>query len=267
MLAPVKPEAFPRAKHGRVNILGCPLDVVTMDEAVAWVDQAVTSRAPSRHVSINAAKLVKFQHDETLREAIRSCDLITADGQSVVWASRWLGRPLPERVTGIDLMERLLSLAASRGYRVFLLGAAHEVVEQASLTIRQRFPALQLAGSRHGYFTPAEEESVVETIAASAPDLLFVALETPAKELFLKRNSARLTVPFAMGVGGAFDVIAGRRRRAPAWLRGLGLEWLFRLAQDPRRLAHRYVVGNSQFVWLVARERIRPRDRGLRVDW
>ena len=139
------------------------------------------------------------------------------------------------------------------GHRVFLLGARAEVLARAEAAILERLPELQMVGRHHGYFAPDDEEDASSRRSPLAkPDLLFVALETPAKELFLARNRRRLSVPFIMGVGGAFDVLAGVRRRAPAAFRKLGLEWLYRLAQDPRRLARRYVVGNSKFIWLVA---------------
>jgi len=184
---------------------------------------------------------------------------VTADGQAIVWAGRLLGRPLPGRVTGIDLMDAVARRASERGYRVYVLGARQEVLERAVGVLHTRFPALQLAGYRHGYFGPDDEPDVVDSIAEAAPDILFVALETPAKELFLARNRDRLRIPFVMGVGGAVDILGGVRRRAPRWLQRLGLEWAFRLAQDPRRLAGRYVVGNTRFTWLVARELVRQR--------
>ena len=231
-----------------------------MSDAVERVGEAVAERRTCQHVAINAAKLVKFQHDPELRKAILGCELITADGQAVVWASRLLGQRLPERVAGIDLMHELLEAAARQGHGVFLLGARAEVLAEAEAAIMRRLPALRVVGRHHGYFTPgAEEDEVVDAIAAAEPDLLFVALETPAKELFLARHRSRLSVPFIMGVGGTFDVLAGVRRRAPAVFQRLGLEWLYRLAQDPRRLAGRYVVGNSRFIWLVARAVARGR--------
>jgi N-acetylglucosaminyldiphosphoundecaprenol N-acetyl-beta-D-mannosaminyltransferase len=238
----------------RVEVVGCPIDAVTLAEAVGRVEEAVATRRPCQHVSINAAKVVRFQSEPDLRDAVLSCDLITADGQAVVWAARVLGRPLPERVAGIDLMEALLELAPGRGYRVFLLGARPEVVAAAASEIERRHPGVAIVGTHHGYFRSDESESVVAQVAAAAPDLLFVALETPAKEIFLARHRDRLAVPFAMGVGGAFDVLAGLRRRAPRWMQRVGLEWVYRLAQDPRRLARRYVVGNTRFTWLVCRE-------------
>jgi N-acetylglucosaminyldiphosphoundecaprenol N-acetyl-beta-D-mannosaminyltransferase len=247
------------ARSGRVEVLGCAVDVVTMAEAVERAEWAIRTRETCQHVAINAAKLVKYQHDETLQGALDGCELATADGQAVVWASKLLGRPLPERVAGIDLMEALLATAEAKGYRVFLLGARPAVVDQARQDIIARFPDLVVAGSHHGYFGVHEEGEVVALVAAAAPDILFVALETPAKELFLARNRERLGIPFVMGVGGAFDVLAGERRRAPKSFQRLGLEWLFRLLQDPRRLARRYVVGNAKFIWLVLLELARTR--------
>jgi N-acetylglucosaminyldiphosphoundecaprenol N-acetyl-beta-D-mannosaminyltransferase len=226
---------------------------------VAIVEESIALRRPCQHVSINAAKLVRFQHDDELRRVIGGCQLVTADGQAIVWAARVLGRPLPGRVTGIDLMHAVLERASKRGYGVYLLGARAEVLERALATLRQWFPGLRLVGARHGYFRPDEEVAIVEGIREAAPDVLFVALETPAKELFLARHRDRLQIPFVMGVGGAVDILGGVRRRAPRWLQRLGLEWAFRLAQDPRRLAGRYVVGNTRFTWLVTRELVRKR--------
>jgi N-acetylglucosaminyldiphosphoundecaprenol N-acetyl-beta-D-mannosaminyltransferase len=246
--------------RARVSMLGCPLDAVTLNQALARVEEAIVDRSTCQHVAVNAAKLVRFQGDPTLRAAINGCELITADGQAIVWAARLLGDALPERVAGIDLMAALLELASSRGYRVFILGARPAVVSKAAACIRARLPNLSLA-YHHGYFASEEEDAIVRQIASASPDLLFVALETPAKELFLARHRGELDVPFVMGVGGAIDVIAGVRRRAPRWMQRAGLEWLFRFVQDPRRLARRYVVGNTRFCLLVAGELLRRRRR------
>jgi N-acetylglucosaminyldiphosphoundecaprenol N-acetyl-beta-D-mannosaminyltransferase len=242
----------------RVAVLGCAIDVVTLDDAVTAVEARIASREPCQHVAINAAKLVRLQRDQQLRDVVAGCELVTADGQAVVWASRVLRRPLPERVTGIDLMDALLTRASERGYGAFVLGARPEVLERALQELRRRHPGLRVEG-RHGYFTRDEESAVVDEIASAGPDLLFVALETPAKELFLARNRARLRIPFVMGVGGAVDILGGVRKRAPRLLQRLGLEWAYRLAQDPRRLAGRYIVGNTRFTWLVLRELLRGR--------
>ena len=238
-------------------MLGCPIDAVTLEEAVETVDEAVATRSGIQHVAINAAKLVKLQSDQALHDAVDGCELVTADGQAVVWAAKILGQPLPERVTGIDLMEQLLRRAEARGYRVYLLGASEDVLETAAARIAERFPEVEVVGRQHGYFSDDEEADVAAHIHDARPDLLFVALTTPKKELFLARRRKALDVPFVMGVGGAFDVLAGKRKRAPRLLQRLGLEWAYRLVQDPRHLLGRYAVGNTVFSWLVARAALR----------
>jgi N-acetylglucosaminyldiphosphoundecaprenol N-acetyl-beta-D-mannosaminyltransferase len=243
----------------RIDFLGTKLDAITLNEAVEAVDGAIACRRPMINASLNAAKVVRLQRDSILREAIAACDLITADGVPIVWAGRLLGLRVPERVNGTDLMETLLARAEERGYSVFFLGARPDVLEDACAEVARRHPSLSIAGARHGYFVPSEEKDVVADVAAAAPDILFVALETPQKELFPTPHREALGVPFAMGVGGSLDVLAGRRRRAPLWAQRAGLEWLFRLGQEPRRLFRRYLIGNSLFLALLGRELARTR--------
>jgi len=249
-----------------VDLLGTPLHPVTMAQAVGLVEQAVAARRPLRHLAMNAAKLVALHHDETLRSAAASADLVTADGQAVVWAARVLRRPVPERVTGIDLMDASLALAARCGHRVFMLGARPEVLRDAVAALRRRFPGLRIVGAIHGCFPPHEEAAVVRQIAAARPDMLFVALSSPRKEQFLADHEGQLAIPFCMGVGGSLDVIAGRVRRAPRPLQRLGLEWFFRLIQEPRRLWRRYLRTNTKFVGLVARAAWRARRSDAAVE-
>jgi N-acetylglucosaminyldiphosphoundecaprenol N-acetyl-beta-D-mannosaminyltransferase len=237
----------------RANILGCSIDRLDMAATLAQVEDAIASRQFMQHMAVNAAKLVTMRDDPKLREIIGDCGLVNADGQSVVWASKLLGDPLPERVAGIDLMHALVALAERRGYRVYFLGARAEVLERALDRLRSAYPDLQVAGARDGYFTDAEQAEVCAAIQASRPDILFVAMSSPRKEYFLGEYGPRLGVPFVMGVGGSVDVVAGVTRRAPvAWQR-LGLEWLFRLLQEPRRMFRRYAVTNARFAYLVGR--------------
>jgi N-acetylglucosaminyldiphosphoundecaprenol N-acetyl-beta-D-mannosaminyltransferase len=243
----------------RVEVLGVALDAVRFDDAVARCEQAIEDGGYFQHMSVNVAKLVTLQGDARLREAVSACGLVTADGQGVVWASRLLGRPLPERVAGIDLMAALLGRAEERGHRVYILGARESVLEEALARLRQRHPRLTVAGSHHGYFGAGQVAGIVEEIRAARADMLFVAMTSPLKEMFLDEYGPSLGTPFAMGVGGSVDVIAGVTRRAPRPLQRLGLEWLYRLLQEPRRLARRYLVTNVQFAGLVARERLRRR--------
>jgi N-acetylglucosaminyldiphosphoundecaprenol N-acetyl-beta-D-mannosaminyltransferase len=238
----------------RADVLGCAIDRVDMSEAARRCDRFIRNREGAQHMAINAAKIVAMRHDAELRELIDRCELVTADGQAVVWASRLLGDPLPARVAGIDLMFELLSLAEERGYRVYLLGARPEAIRTAVARLQERHPKLVIAGYRDGYFTDEEERFVAAEIRAARTDLLFVAMPTPRKEYFIGRWGPELGVAFSMGVGGAIDVVAGVTRRAPRFMQRLGLEWAFRLAQEPRRLLRRYVVTNSAFIGLTLRD-------------
>lgn len=238
----------------RAEVLGCRIDRVDLAEAVAVCEEAIRRRRFTQHMAINVAKLMAMRGDEELRRGIERCELITADGQPVVWASRLLGDPLPMRVAGIDLMEALLTRAAVTGYRVYILGARPETLLVAMARIRERYPGIVLVGCRDGYYADAEEPAVAAAIAELRPDILFVAMSSPRKEYFLMHHGPALGVPFVMGVGGAIDVLAGMTRRAPVAMQRSGLEWLFRFAQEPRRLGPRYASTNTRFVALLSRE-------------
>jgi N-acetylglucosaminyldiphosphoundecaprenol N-acetyl-beta-D-mannosaminyltransferase len=246
---------FVRPADGRAQVLGCEIDRVDMTEALRRCRRYLAEGSGGhQHMAVNAAKIVASRRDSELLHEMNACDLVTADGQAVVWASRLLGDPLPARVTGIDLMEELLALADRDAYRVFILGAHPRVLSQAVRRLHARHPGLTIAGARDGYFAHADEPEVVAQIRAARPDLLFVAMPTPRKERFLATWRARLDVPFAMGVGGAVDVLAGETRRAPQILQRFGLEWAFRVAQEPRRLWRRYLFTNCSFAWLTVCE-------------
>lgn len=236
----------------RQYLLGVAVDNLTLDESVDRIATFVDTGHPHQHVVVNADKVVKAARDPRLASVIASCDLINADGMPVVWASHLLGQPLKERVTGIDLFFRLLREAPARGWRVYLLGARPEVLAECVRRAQRDYPGLQIAGAHHGYWPPEEETALVEQIRAAQPDLLFVAMGSPRKELFLAEHLDTMEVPFAMGVGGSFDVMAGLTRRAPRWMQKTGLEWLYRLLQEPRRMYRRYLIEDMQFFWLLA---------------
>ena len=236
----------------RADILGCAIDRLDLPGTLATIEDTIARRSYTQHMAINAAKLVAMRDDPELCGIIDGCGLVTADGQSVVWASRLLGDPLPERVAGIDLMEALLGLAEQRGYRVYFLGARSDVLARALERLQARFPRLEIAGARDGYFDDEEADEVCAAIRASRADILFVAMSSPRKEYFLGEFGPALGAAFVMGVGGSIDVIAGITRRAPVALRRLGLEWLFRLIQEPRRMFRRYAVTNTRFIGLLA---------------
>lgn len=248
----------------RLDVLGCNVDNLTMEETLAVVEGFIASGRPHQHVVVNVDKIVKARDDAQLREIINRCDLINADGMPVVWASRMLGTPLKERVAGIDLFEALMVRAAERGWRVFLLGAREEVVAKVRSIYEARHPELVIAGHRNGYWQPGEEEAVAEQVRAARADLLFVAISSPMKERFLGRWQAHMRVPFAMGVGGSFDVAAGLVKRAPRWMQRIGLEWFYRFLQEPRRMFRRYFIDDMAFVGMLGGELAARRVRQIR---
>ncbi|ANE49638.1 UDP-N-acetyl-D-mannosamine transferase [Flavisolibacter tropicus] len=241
----------------RVRICGIPVDALTMEQTLALINKAIQDKSPVHHVVVNAAKMVNAQKDEELKKSIVDCDIINADGKSIVWASKFLNCALPERVAGIDLMHNLVDMAASKGYKIFLLGAEQEVLEKVVEVYRTKYGDQLIAGYRNGYFKKEEEPELAKQIETSRADMLFVAVTSPKKEIFLNTYKHLLNVPFIMGVGGSFDVIAGKTKRAPLWMQNLGMEWFYRVLQEPKRMWKRYLFGNSEFIYLVAKEKIK----------
>lgn len=231
------------------------MDVALMDETVNWIADRTSRRQFTQHVVVNVAKVVNMRSDARLAESVRNCDLINIDGMGVVWAARLLGHVVPERVAGVDLFGRLVAMAAKRGFPVFFLGGTEEVAAKVCAKLKAQFPALKVAGSHHGYFWDNEQE-VVENIRTSGARLLFVAITSPKKEAFIERWKQQLGVDFVMGVGGTFDVIAGKVRRAPRWMQMAGMEWVFRVIQEPRRMWRRYLITNSKFTLMLIKARI-----------
>lgn len=246
-------------KNYRINILGCPIDNLTLKETIALIDKMIQSRESHQHVVINAAKLLELRRNSRLKEIISSCDIINVDSMPIVWASRILGRPLKERITGTDLMEYLIEHSAKNGYRVYFLGAKEEVIKKVVAAYKTIYLNLQIAGYRNGYWNYGEEDEVANAIHKASPDILFVAFGSPKKEFFIKKYLDTMRVPFTMGVGGSFDVVAGLTRRAPKWMQRIGLEWFWRFIQEPGRLWKRYLIGNTVFVLLVLKEIVKIR--------
>jgi N-acetylglucosaminyldiphosphoundecaprenol N-acetyl-beta-D-mannosaminyltransferase len=241
------------------TLLGIPLAAARMTQVLDLVDTTIAARRRLRIGVVNAAKVVNMRRDELLRTDVLSSDIILADGIAVVWASRVLRQPLPERVAGIDLMTGMLERGNRAGYRIYALGASEDVLEGTVARIAADYPGVRVVGRHHGYFTSEEEAAIAADIAASKPDILLVAMTSPKKENFLGRWAESLQVPVCHGVGGSFDVMAGKVQRAPlAWQR-LGLEWLYRVKQEPARLWRRYLVTNVLFTCMVLRELITSR--------
>jgi N-acetylglucosaminyldiphosphoundecaprenol N-acetyl-beta-D-mannosaminyltransferase len=248
-------------KNRRMTIMGCEVDNLDMEETLQVIEEFIHDGTPHQHVVINADKVVKAHRDPELRRIINECALINADGMPVVWASRLLGKPLKERVAGVDLFDALMRRASEKGWRVYLLGAREEVVSGVKDLYGKRYPALIFAGYRNGYWKPEEEPSVAAAIGGVRPDLLFVAISSPKKEQFLGRYQAEMKVPFAMGVGGTFDVAVGKVKRAPVWMQKSGFEWFYRFLQEPRRMFYRYFIEDMYFFWMLAKEMTAKREK------
>tara|TARA_B100001564_G_scaffold230815_1_gene194888 strand:+ start:93981 stop:95855 length:1875 start_codon:yes stop_codon:yes gene_type:complete len=243
-------------RKSKVHMLNVVIDNLTMRETLQKVKSCISSRSHISHSVVNAGKLVSIQTDMELRKSVNSCELVNADGQAVVWASRILGKPIVERVAGIDLMENLVELAFKNKYKIFFFGAKERVVSKIVEKYENLYSNDIVAGYRNGYFNEDEEKEIVTSIVNSNAQILFVAISSPAKEIFLHRNKEPLRkVPFVMGVGGSFDVISGNLKRAPLWIQALGFEWFFRLAQEPKRMWKRYLIGNIRFVLLIFKEK------------
>jgi N-acetylglucosaminyldiphosphoundecaprenol N-acetyl-beta-D-mannosaminyltransferase len=243
---------------GKRLLYGLQIDPIRMDDVVARCRAAVDTHTPLLLGVLNAAKVVNLKKDPVLRDALLQCDLLLADGQSIVWASKLLGRPLPERVAGIDIFEQLLAVAEKDGRSIYLLGARPDVLEKLVVRLGMRFPRLRIAGRHHGYFKEEEGATIAADIQASGADMLFLGMVSPKKEIFLGNFASRLDVPVLHGVGGSFDILAGITKRAPLLWQRMGIEWLYRVLQEPRRMWRRYLTTNFWFLLLTARELVAP---------
>lgn len=237
------------------DISGIPVHNISEDDTVTAVERLIDAGGSHYAAVVNAAKIVAANKEPGLKKALAEADLVTADGMSVVWASSLLGRPLKQRVAGIDLFERLVERAAGRGWSVYFLGASDESVRAVVERLTKDHPALRVAGYRNGYFDSSESVAIAGAIKRSSADLLFVAMGSPKQEYWIASNLDLTGVRFALGVGGSFDHVSGLARRAPGWMQRSGLEWLYRLIREPRRLWRRYLIGNSVFFWLILRQR------------
>ncbi|WP_423186125.1 WecB/TagA/CpsF family glycosyltransferase [Alishewanella sp. d11] len=239
----------------RINFLGNPMDSASMQQTVQVISERVANKQFTQHVVVNVAKLVNMGKDPELAASVKECDIINIDGMGVVLGARFLGHKVTERVAGVDLFLELLAMAAAKGYPVFFLGAKQEVVAETTARMLTKYPQLKVAGYHHGYFWD-NEQAVVEQIKASGARLLFVAITSPKKENFINRWREQLGVDFVMGVGGTFDVMAGKVKRAPVWMQNYGLEWFYRVLQEPGRMWKRYLVTNSAFAWMLLKAKV-----------
>lgn len=221
--------------RNRIEVLNVKIDVVTMKEAVENVEGFIAQKTPHLVVTPNAEIIMMANQDKHFAQIIENADLVVPDGAGVVWAARYNGDPMPERVAGYDLVQNLLQEAASKKYRIYMLGGAPGIVDKAKESAEKRYPGVQIVGIRHGFFTKQEEPEIVNDIITYHPDILLVALGVPRQEKWLAEYMDQIKAPVAIGVGGTFDVMAGAVRRAPLWMQNANLEWLHRLLSEPKR--------------------------------
>lgn len=233
------------------SILGIKISSVDTTATLALMDAFISDGRPHMVVTADSSCVVLAQDDNELRAIVNSADLVTPDSIGIIWAARRFGHPLPERVSGADIVEHLCERAAKQGYRVFLLGAAPGIAAAASEKLQQKYRGVQIVGTHHGYFSPDESDAIVKEIRSAKPDILFVAMGIPMQEKWIFRHMDQLQVPVSMGVGGTFDVVSGKVKRAPKWMQRCGLEWFYRLASNPKKF--RKVMTLPVFVMMVLR--------------
>lgn len=241
----------------RVELLETPVDILTMDETIGAAVTAMETRQRCQHVAMNVAKLVNAKSDPELDRDVRDSDIIGIDGMGILYGLKLFGYSVPERVAGVDLFERLMAVCAEKGFRPYLLGATQDVLDRTIAELTKRHPNLQFAGAQHGYFKPADDAAIAAQICDTKADCLFIAMPTPRKERFMRAHRDGMGVPFLMGVGGTFDVVAGHVQRAPEMYQKLGMEWFYRLAQEPRRMFWRYARTNALYAGMLATALVR----------
>lgn len=239
----------------RITILNTLIDVLSVQETIDLVEEYVKTKIPLHLMGVNADKINEVNQNERMKQIVNSCGVINADGASVIMASKYLKKPLPERVAGVDLMQSLVSLSEKKGYTIYLLGAKQEVVEKTAEVLKEKHPNLILAGFHNGYFKEPDWPDISKELKEKSPDFVFVGITSPIKEYLIEYLQEDGHTSVFMGVGGSFDVISGNIPRAPMWMQKANLEWLFRVIQEPKRLFKRYFVGNWVFMKAVFKEK------------
>ena len=245
------------SKGGRFTFLGLKFNNYTRNEAVEKLEHFIQTGRSHMASTITAELVVRANEDESLRKIYNKADLLTIDSFVVYYAARLLGKPFPEPVNAARLMLDFLPIARNKGYRVYLLGASEDVVVKTAQIIENRYPGINIVGFHNGYFDFDNDRDIVYDIKSKNPDILFVGMTSPLKENFASKNLDNLGVPVSIGVGGCFDTIAGKSHLAPLWVSRAGLEWFYRLIQEPGRMWRRYTITNIKFLFLLLKELIK----------
>lgn len=234
-----------------VVILGMPVDRLDMSETLRLLELFVKAKKPHLVVTADAAGIVQAQSDPEWNAIFKGADLTTPDSIGVLWAAKRAGKPIQDRVSGVDLVDRICALSADKGYRIYFLGAAPGVAELAAEKMRLKHPGCNIVGARHGFFPAESDEIVAQEVAETKPDFLFVAMGIPRQEKFIRATQHIIEAPVAMGVGGSFDVFSGRAKRAPKFCQAMRIEWLWRLLLNPKKIVK--AKNLPKFAWMVLR--------------
>lgn len=226
----------------------------TLSGMITYLDNLIGYKKPTSFFTISAELIVMAQEDKLLKEKYDNADILTIDSYVVYYAAKILGKNFKEPVSGSRVLLNFLPIAQRKEYKLYFLGATKEIVEKAVAKVTRDYPGINIVGWHDGYFGTEGETEVVQDIIAKKPDVLFVAMSSPLKEEFIYRNKSKMNVPVSIGVGGIFDIIAGKCKLAPSWVSKLGLEWLYRFVQEPRRMWRRYLITNLKFIMLVVKE-------------
>jgi len=241
----------------RINLLNFEIDAITLNEVIDIIFNNIDKKIKSYVFFINALKVYQLDKNAELRNAMKEFNFLLADGVPIVWISKLFNKPLPGRVNGTDLFEKLIAEAEVRGKMVYFFGSTQENIEKLIDVIRKKHPNLKIAGYRNGYFNKNEENEIVDEINKSKADILFLGFSSPKKELWAYKYKDKLEISVVQGVGGSFDVVAGVIKRAPVWMQKNGLEWLYRVLKEPRRMFKRYFVTNCYFILKVVKHYIK----------
>lgn len=240
-----------------VNIFNIRINPLRREEFLVMIEEGIKAGRQIAQFGVNSATINDINKNEEFRQTINNADLVHIDGMSVVWALRSFGYSVPERVATPDLADDILAMANREGMSIFLFGAKESILKLCLENILIKYPNIIISGSRNGYYKPEEEQEIFNLINRANPDILLLGMSSPKKELFFESYRHKLAARYILGVGGYFDIMSGLIRRAPHWMQDTGLEWLFRLMQEPRRLWKRYLIGIFQFFWLVTKEKFR----------
>ncbi len=240
-----------------IDIFNIRINPLRRSEFLSIIESGIRNGCQIAQFGVNSATINDIVRNKDFRITIENADLVHIDGMSVVWALRSFGFDIPERVATPDLADDVLAMADRGRMSVFLFGAREDILSLCRQNIEEKYPGLLIVGCRNGYYRPDEEKEINKMINNASPDILLLGMSSPKKELFYDSYRHKLDARYILGVGGYFDIMSGLIRRAPQWMQNAGLEWLFRLLQEPRRLWKRYLIGIFQFFWLVIKEKFR----------